>query len=154
MGGGLVQLMAYGNQTHYLYPSIVTSCLDKDKDNDKVIHTIPRKHEYHVDDCVKCLNYYKNGRQYNNFTVIEREWYAKGNASFTNNKYLEYVKNVQNRNFLHLFSSQNNSKQQFEIKRDNCEIQLDLTRQIKLAVKLRKMNDEIDKKNKNMMDTR
>jgi hypothetical protein len=114
IGGGLMQLVAYGAQDIYL------------KNND-----------YGKDDCMDYSD--TSERQYNNFIVIERRFYKNGNMSFTDNKYNEYSKQFKNTKFIKF---KTNYEYGYTFEYGNYSLQLALVEQKDLANKLREKQQQ------------
>ena len=111
MGGGLMQLVAYGAQDNY------SSVYEND---------------YCLDDCIQWTKL--SNRKYNNFDCVERVFYVDGNKSFTNNKYNEYCIKIKKTKFMKF---KNNKNFSYTIQTGNDELNAILTIQLKLAIKLR-----------------
>jgi hypothetical protein len=112
MGGGLMQLVAYGAQDCYLSGT--------------------GNNDYCVDDC---FTENTKMREYNNFNCVKRTVYENGNRSFTNNKYNEYCIKIRNAEFMKF---KPNNEYGYTIKCGNDDLQLALLEQKNLANKLRR----------------
>ena len=102
MGGGLMQLLAYGAQYCYLSVSVP------------------------VDDCF-LYTYRNTKRNYNNFDIVKREVYLNKNNFFTNEKYEEY--RTQFTSTYYLYIKIKDTTFSYSTKRDNNELQLVLKNQ-------------------------
>lgn len=122
VGGGLIQLVAYGAQDLY-----------------KRMY----EHEYNIDECMKVTNI-TGRRTYRNFEIQQISWYTNGNASFTVNKYKELNEKYNNLEFI---TMNFNDMLDFKIEKGNEMISKKLKEQDKKAKELRERNREIDKKN-------
>jgi hypothetical protein len=104
MGGGLMQLLAYGAQDCYLSVSVP------------------------VDDCF-LYTYRNTKRNYNNFDIVKREVYLNKNNFFTNKKYKEYCTQFTSTYYLYIKIKIKDNAFSYSITRDNNELQLVLKNQ-------------------------
>ena len=138
VGGGLIQLVAYGAAPDLFINN--SSNMNFFEGNYKINK---HKHEYDVNECMTVKNITER-RTYRNFKIQQINWYQHGNASFTVNKYKELNEKYNNLEFI---TMNFNNMLDFKIEKGNKTISEKLKEQNKIAKQLREQNREIDREN-------
>lgn len=138
VGGGLMQLIAYGAQDYMLTSGSFSFYRHGEK---------PLENVHDVDDCR--YNVINIGRKYKNFQIIQLSWYCYGNASFTSIKYKQLTEECNNSQYVTV----DVSNLSFKIENGEQRMLEKLKEQKELSKKCRERNKEITIENEKAKKT-